>query len=168
MWVSGRVEIIEKHLDRFIGTVKGAFLMHTSLRGLSIVTDELDSGTMAMPSIVRHVGRHVRKRYRMRVKYSKSNVYLRDHGRCQYCNVYVERGKATYDHVVPRSQGGKTVWKNMVIACWSCNQHKGARTPEQADMRLRTKPIRPRSLPGVSNEVPFQPGMPPGWEPYLA
>ncbi len=147
MWVSGRVEIIEEHLDRFIGTVKGA---------------------LAMPAIVRFVGSHVRKRYRMRVKFSKSNVYLRDHGRCQYCNVWGSRDVATYDHVIPKSQGGQTNWKNIVIACFPCNQLKAARTPERAKMRLLSLPSRPKYLPGVSNEIPFRPGMPESWRPFLA
>ena len=42
------------------------------------------------------------------------------------------RPVATFDHVVPRSQGGATTWENVVIACAPCNRQKGGRTPAQA------------------------------------
>ena len=31
----------------------------------------------------------------------------------------------TFDHVIPRSQGGKTNWTNVVAACRPCNFKKG-------------------------------------------
>lgn len=68
------------------------------------------------------------------LKYSRSNVYLRDDFTCQ---LQVTRrcrdakGKArvtelTLDHVVPRSLGGKTNWLNCCTCCKTCNSHKGA------------------------------------------
>jgi hypothetical protein len=33
----------------------------------------------------------------------------------------------TFDHVVPRSRGGKTVWENIVTCCVACNRLKGDR-----------------------------------------
>lgn len=40
--------------------------------------------------------------------------------------------------------------ENCVLACLACNKRKADRTPEQAGMRLRHKPVRPdhRALPG--------------------
>ncbi len=55
-----------------------------------------------------------------------------------------------YDHVVPRVQGGKTVWENIVTACsgsHACNAMKGGRTPAQAGMKLLKKPTKPKTLP---------------------
>jgi 5-methylcytosine-specific restriction endonuclease McrA len=48
------------------------------------------------------------------------------------------------DHVVPRSQGGTTVWDNVVTACRDCNHRKGGRTPDQANMKLLVVPRQPR------------------------
>lgn len=48
------------------------------------------------------------------------------------------------DHVLPRSQGGTTVWENVVTACRECNHKKGGRTPEQAGMVLMIKPRQPQ------------------------
>ena len=145
MWVSGRVEIVEEYMDRFIGII---------------------GGVLPMPAIVRFMG-HVRKRYRHKVKFSRGNVYLRDQGRCQYCSRLVSKDKATYDHVTPRAQGGTTKWANIVIACYACNQRKADRTPAQAGMTLHRRPVRPRSLPGVSSEITYQPEMPDVWKIYL-
>jgi 5-methylcytosine-specific restriction endonuclease McrA len=95
-------------------------------------------------------------------------VFARDSGRCQYCQVKVSRFEATYDHVVPRAQGGKTTWENIVIACVSCNQKKGGRTPTQASMKLRTAPVRPKKLPEVLTiTFTFQAGMPDSWRTWL-
>jgi len=69
------------------------------------------------------------------VKFSKKNLYIRDNGMCQYCHKNITYEASTYDHVLPRSKGGKTSWDNIVIACSKCNEKKDARTPEQAHMR---------------------------------
>ncbi len=53
----------------------------------------------------------------------------------------------TIDHVVPRSRGGASSWENCVLACVSCNKRKADRTPEQARMHLRKKPVRPAWKP---------------------
>ncbi len=51
----------------------------------------------------------------------------------------------TFDHVVPRSKGGKTTWQNVVASCGPCNLRKGARSLKQAGMSLRKTPIQPSS-----------------------
>ena len=53
----------------------------------------------------------------------------------------------TIDHVVPRAQGGVSSWENCVLACMACNKRKADRTPEQAKMRMRKKPVRPAWKP---------------------
>jgi hypothetical protein len=55
----------------------------------------------------------------------------------------------TYDHVMPRSKGGKTTWTNIATCCVDCNSRKGGRTPEQAGMRLLKAPIEPKVAPAV-------------------
>ncbi len=72
--------------------------------------------------------------------FTRFNLFLRDEFTCQYCGA---RGEMTFDHVIPRSRGGKTIWENVVAACGPCNLAKGSRSLAQARMRLRRPPRRP-------------------------
>lgn len=120
-----------------------------------------------VPSVVRFL-RAIRGRKRS-IKFSRENVWARDRGTCQYCGDKVTRAGFTYDHVVPRSQGGATEWTNVCVSCAGCNQRKGGRTPAQAGMALRTVPVRPKTLPNVLRfTLTWAPGMPPSWRDFLA
>ena len=55
---------------------------------------------------------------------------------CQYCGESGLAQDLTFDHVIPRSRGGRTTWQNIVAACGPCNLKKGGRTPQQAGMPL--------------------------------
>jgi 5-methylcytosine-specific restriction endonuclease McrA len=81
------------------------------------------------------------------VTFSRRNMFKRDHNTCQYCGVQPGTAELTIDHVVPRAQGGVSSWENCVLACVNCNKRKAARTPEQAKMHLRHKPVRPTWKP---------------------
>jgi 5-methylcytosine-specific restriction endonuclease McrA len=74
------------------------------------------------------------------VRFSRSNVYLRDNGSCQYCGDNLERKEATLDHVHPVSKGGKTTWENCVTACAPCNSNK---SDAQKGWKPRIKPYKP-------------------------
>jgi len=82
-----------------------------------------------------------------RVRFSRLNIYARDSDTCQYCGRKLARSELNLDHIIPRSQGGKTSWENVVCSCVPCNLKKGGRTPDQANMRLLKKPLRPRWTP---------------------
>jgi len=82
-----------------------------------------------------------------RVRFSRFNIYARDNDTCQYCGRQLPRSELNLDHVVPRSQGGKTSWENVVCSCVPCNLAKGGRTPLQAGMMLLREPVRPRWTP---------------------
>jgi 5-methylcytosine-specific restriction endonuclease McrA len=77
------------------------------------------------------------------VTFSRRNIFKRDHFTCQYCGVQPGMEELTLDHVLPRSRGGQSRWDNCVLACLECNKRKADRTPEQAHMRLRRKPVQP-------------------------
>lgn len=122
------------------------------------------STSMRIPSVVRLV-QFVRFR-RREAKFSRRNVYARDHYKCQYCGGRFPADDLTCDHVVPRSQGGRAEWSNIVTCCVTCNRRKGGRTPEQAGLHLLKPPARPSWLWGfhvrVGSGTP-----PPGWQTYL-
>jgi hypothetical protein len=69
-------------------------------------------------------------------------ILRRDSHICQY-GTCIRRAN-TVDHVLPRCQGGKSTWGNLVACCFECNQAKGPHTPEQAGMKLKRKPTSPR------------------------
>jgi len=96
------------------------------------------------------------------VRFSRINVYRRDNFTCQYCCRKHSVGNLTFDHVLPKSQGGATNWTNIVTACLPCNQHKGARTPEQAGMKLLRTPKKPQWF--QQDLVSSPPAL---WKPYL-
>ena len=83
----------------------------------------------------------------LHVRFSRQNIYLRDKNTCQYCGEKKARHELNLDHVVPRSQGGRTSWTDVVCSCIECNLYKGGRTPEQAGMQLLNRPTRPRWSP---------------------
>lgn len=106
--------------------------------------------TIKMPAVVRLL-RAVRGN--RGVKFSRMNVATRDGFRCQYCRRQLPLSRLTYDHVLPRCQGGKTRWDNIVMACRPCNGRKAHRTPEQARMPLLKQPVRPKWLPIVAFRI---------------
>ncbi len=75
-----------------------------------------------------------------RVAFTRFNLFLRDEFQCQYCGA---RGDLTFDHVVPRADGGVTSWENVVAACSPCNLRKGAKSLRRAGMSLRKPPRAP-------------------------
>jgi 5-methylcytosine-specific restriction endonuclease McrA len=80
---------------------------------------------------------------RCRPKFSRRNIFARDKGYCQYCGKKYDSEDLNVDHVVPRAQGGRSEWTNVVLSCIGCNDKKANRTPEQAGMRLIRKPVVP-------------------------
>ncbi|MEO0321627.1 MAG: HNH endonuclease [Myxococcota bacterium] len=121
---------------------------------------------MPMPAVVRLKARAPQKAHRIR--FSRRNVLLRDGHRCQYCGAQKPAKELTYDHVLPRSKGGRTTWTNIVAACRPCNAQKGNRTPEQARMPLRRKPVKPSWLPGGPARAGLPEVIPDRWETWVA
>lgn len=100
------------------------------------------NAAMRVPVIIRYTKRN--KEFR-RVQYNRHSIYRRDECTCQYCGVKRPKHELSLDHVIPRCQGGKTNWENIVVACTECNTKKAGRTPQEARMTLRRQPKRPTS-----------------------
>jgi len=100
---------------------------------------------IAVPRIIRLLGYDRLPRHH--VKFNRRNIFARDSNRCQYCGKRFPSRDLTLDHVVPRSHGGKSTWKNIVCACVRCNVKKGGRTPQQASMNLVKEPRQPKRNP---------------------
>ena len=99
-----------------------------------------------------------------RVAFTRFNVFLRDRFTCQYCGERFASSALTFEHVVPRSRGGQTIWSNIVTACMPCNTRKGN--------VLRMRPRRPPRAPTLKELLAARRAYPPGylhqsWVDYL-
>ena len=74
---------------------------------------------------------------------SNSTLFKRDANNCLYCGQSFNYKDLSRDHVLPLSHGGHDVWTNVVTACKRCNNSKGGRTPENANMMLLAIPFTP-------------------------
>ena len=138
----GKIEVVEYSRDR---TIKGV------------------GREYPMPAVVRVLRRF--RRDRVVIRFSRINIYTRDRFTCQYCGQRFLAEDLTFDHVVPRSAGGRTTWDNIVTACVPCNARKANRTPREARMTLRRRPAKPRYLPVVTVRMDGR-DVPAEWRPY--
>ncbi len=75
--------------------------------------------------------------------FTRFNVFLRDEWHCQYCGESHNTKDLTFDHVIPKSRGGRTSWTNIVTACRPCNTIKGHKMPADCRMYPITEPVQP-------------------------
>jgi len=100
------------------------------------------------------------------VRFSRENVLLRDEYTCQYCGTkfHDNHDALTYDHVIPRSLGGKTNWTNISSACQSCNLEKS----HFMKMKPIHEPKRPTYFELVNKRQKFSIDIPhESWNDYL-
>jgi len=99
------------------------------VKGTHVVVEEYDTVirspevSMKLPSIL------ALKKYippKPHVPFTRYNVFLRDRFTCQYCKTAFKAHDLNFDHVVPRSMGGKTNFENIVASCYPCNTDKGS------------------------------------------
>jgi 5-methylcytosine-specific restriction endonuclease McrA len=80
-----------------------------------------------------------------RVPLSRMTLALRDRFCCGYCGQRFPMRELTFDHVIPRSKGGKNTADNLLMACVKCNTMKG------------NHPITPNGKKGVVRPGNFTP-----------
>jgi 5-methylcytosine-specific restriction endonuclease McrA len=148
-----------------IGVVPGrrALLLVLAAKAVAVESSEsvLHSATAAhaLPLVVR-LTRFVKVPYRTVVPLTRRGVFLRDGGRCVYC----EAPATSLDHVVPRSRGGLHTWENVVSCCRRCNHLKGDRILAELGWRLRRAPHAPT---GLAWRILGTGRSDPRWIPYL-
>jgi len=119
---------------------------------------------VGMPAVVRIT--HAIDAKKKRIKFSRQNVLARDRFRCQYCGAHGKDVVLTFDHVIPKSRGGKTEWENIVMACQSCNHKKADLTLREAGMTLRAQPVRPTWVPVFNVALREVDSIPVEWREY--
>ncbi len=115
---------------------------------------------MPFPSIVR-LGVYIHIPYK-KIILSRKNILRRDGHRCQYCGR--TDSTLTVDHIVPKCRAGEDTWENLVTACVECNNDKGDRTPEDANMKLQRRPMKPNHVTFIRH---FVGTIDDRWKPYL-
>ena len=118
------------------------------MRGRAVVVSEYDVELRSAHDVLRPPSVVALRSYvKMphRVPFTRMNIFLRDRFRCQYCGERFASKDLTFDHVVPRKEGGKTSWENIASACESCNSQKGH--------RLDVRPIRAPYEPTIGEMV---------------
>lgn len=108
-----------------------------------------------------------------RVRNHVARLYEEQDGKCYYCGTpdmyirgnvtkkyhrYNRHFMATFDHIVPKSEGGTYKFENGVCACLYCNSTRGNITVEafieKLDVQLKHKTIRIRD-PETANTVKY-------------
>ena len=118
-------------------SIKSVFLERVSIVSYYDMIIRSPSFSMKLPSVI------ALKSYikpQTNPNFTRFNVFLRDKFSCQYCG---DKKELTFDHLLPRSKGGKTNWDNVVTACSSCNVQKGGRLLKFSGMKLSQVPFQP-------------------------
>lgn len=106
-----------------------------------------------IPSVIQCVkSNYFPKHYTDILPFTRKNIYIRDGGCCMYCGKKVSLSSFTYDHVIPRQDGGKTWWDNIVASCSRCNSQKGCKNVKNYKRDLIRQPYIPR----LSKSAPTQ------------
>jgi len=98
---------------------------------------KIQTGAMKYPAVLR-LKKYVAFR-RQRMRFNRKNLFIRDKGKCQYCNVKLSTNIFTIDHVIPKSAKGKTDWLNCVAACKTCNGKKSNKLLHKSGLKLLKK-----------------------------
>lgn len=124
-------------------TVKAVFLDRVNV--LSEYEHKIRSPSfeMRLPSVIALKEFVLQSR---RPAFTRFNVFLRDRFSCQYCAQQFRPEALTFDHLIPKSRGGKTTWENVVTACSKCNLRKGNFLPDVVKMQPINIPRSPTSF----------------------
>lgn len=145
--------------------VKAVFLDRVSVLSEYEASVHSPSMTMRLPSVI------ALKDYipaARRPAFTRFNVFLRDSFECQYCGEGRPTPELTFDHVIPRSRGGRTTWENVITACGPCNLRKANKLPRECRMYPRQEPRQPTSWELQENGRSFPPNyLHESWRDYL-
>ena len=120
--------------------VKAVFLKRVTIVSEYDRTVSSPSFEMRLPSVI------ALKEYVPQARkpaFTRFNVFLRDRFTCQYCGDRFPTPELTFDHVIPRSRGGRTSWDNVVTACGGRNLRKGNRMPDRAGSSSAQRALQP-------------------------
>jgi 5-methylcytosine-specific restriction endonuclease McrA len=124
-------------------TIKAVFLDRVNILAYYDRTVSSANARWPIPSVIALKEYHSPKE---RPAFTRFNVFLRDNFTCQYTGRKIPVSELTFDHLIPRSRGGKTCWENIVTASREANIRKGSRLPEECGMYPLRRPEQPSSF----------------------
>lgn len=125
------------------------------------------STTIQIPAVI-HLKKYVNLYHQ--ANFTRRNVFLAYGMTCAFCNKSFRTEHLTFEHVIPRSKGGETSWKNIVPACEPCNHKKADKTPAEAGMPLQYKIYHPLEKDIIEKNIKLSFEEPPheSWNDYLS
>lgn len=167
--VNGKIQVLVQY-DEILASLDAQTLktfpeLAKSLR--AVVGTDVGRIDVKVPAVAVQVGVAPKYKRGNKIKFSKINVCLRDKFCCQYCGQRFRMSELQYEHVTPKSYGGRKTWENIVMACGDCNSKKANRTPEEAGMPLLKVPLKPQTLP-MNEPVIYTEHAPVEWHPFLS
>jgi 5-methylcytosine-specific restriction endonuclease McrA len=78
---------------------------------------------------------------------TKTDIYNRDKGVCQYSGRQLTRKGSNIEHVHSKSKGGKNAWTNLICCDINLNTQKGNKSLKESGMVLIKNPEKPKSIP---------------------
>jgi len=92
----------------------------------------------------------------LEVKLNSDRIAERDDYTCQYSGRKFTpeevKKKASIDHIIPKSRGGRHSWDNLVLCDKNINSVKSNKTPEEAGLKLIRRPsAKPYKIPYQSS-----------------
>jgi 5-methylcytosine-specific restriction endonuclease McrA len=106
---------------------------------------------MPIPSVIQCVDQNYTPKFTNVLPFNRLNVYVRDKGHCMYCGKKVSLNSFSFDHYIPKSRGGKTIWTNILLCCLKCNSKKG----DKPASKFR-EPLRMPYAPKLDKAAPVQ------------
>lgn len=148
-----------------ICTIRKAFILLYLGKAEPVIDDDRKSlhsisKKYPWPSVIR-ISKFIRIPYK-KVVLTRKNILRRDSFKCAYCGR--SDVQLTVDHVFPKARGGGESWENLVTACTICNNRKGDRTPDEANMKMFLRPFKPSHILFIKNVVGR---LDERWKPYL-
>jgi 5-methylcytosine-specific restriction endonuclease McrA len=63
-------------------------------------------------------------------RWLEEQVWQRALGACEYCHMLQDFDEISFeiDHILPEQHGGRSVLKNLALACFACNRFKGTKS----------------------------------------
>jgi 5-methylcytosine-specific restriction endonuclease McrA len=121
-------------------------------------------GAVRVPTVI--VLANYAKVPKRRPKLCSKSIRERDGDRCQYTGKVLTPTEGSLDHIVPRDRGGKSSWENLVWSDKKVNAMKANRLPEEAGLKLLSKPHRPPEVP-ISKLIRNTQKIP-GWDIFVS
>jgi|TARA_R110002020_G_scaffold474479_1_gene706040 5-methylcytosine-specific restriction endonuclease McrA len=122
MYFQEKIEVIEEYDDTWISSPNKKF---------------------KLPAVIRLVNYIFRMPWG--IKLTRTNLFIRDGGQCQYCRKKLNKSRFTIDHIIPSSKGGNYSWENLVACCAKCNTYKGDSLLKDINLKLYKQPAVPKN-----------------------